>query len=87
MLEQTSYIIALAVIATLSLAAIVHPRFLDNMLQRVGLVMTAFGALLRMYTYAQGEDLLALRYILTYGIAVYALGTALKFWRFNRGRT
>lgn len=83
-LEDILYIASLALIAAVSLAAIYHPRFEDNTLQRVGLVAMCFGAALRLYTYVQGMDLPGLRYALTYGMAIYAMGTALKFWRFNR---
>lgn len=79
------YCIALAIIAAVSLAALYHPKFFDNILQRLGLVLTCFGASLRLYTVLQGDDLPGLRYLLTIGIAVYAIGTAQKFWKFNRG--
>lgn len=82
--ENMLYIAALALIAMVSLAALYHPHFMDNTLQRIGLVAMCFGASVRLYTGLQGEDLLSLRYALTYGVAVYAMGTAVKFWRFNR---
>ena len=82
--EYVVYMLALAIIAIISLAAIVHPQFNDNFLQRLGLAVAAFGAILRMWTLHTGEDSQPLRYLLTYGIAVYALGTALKWRGFNR---
>lgn len=83
-LEDILYIASLALIAAVSLAAIFHPRFEDNTLQRLGLVGMCFGAALRVVTYIQGSDLPGLRYALTYGMAIYAMGTVLKFWKFNR---
>lgn len=83
-IEAVLYIVALAMIAALSVAALWHPKFRDNALQTIGLASMCFGAVVRIYTCLQGQDLLALRYALTYGLAVYGLGTAVKFWKFNR---
>jgi len=84
MLAHVGYTAALLVTALVSLLAVLHPRFNDNTLQRVGLVVISFCAWLNMYTYLDGQDLPILRDGVLYGVAVYAAGTLLKFRRFDR---
>ena len=83
-MEHWIYAGALAVISITSLTAILAAMssvdFYDNLPQRVGLCLICFGSSLRLYTLLDGDEILHLRYMLTFGIAIYAAGTALAFW-------
>lgn len=82
MMEATVYSIALSIIALSCLAGVFSYKFDDNLLQRIGLSVACLGALLRLTELLDmfPDDTRA-RYLLTYGIAVFCLGTAWKFWR------
>lgn len=83
MLLDYVYAVSLLVIALVTLLAVLHPRFNDNTLQRVGLCGMCFGASLRLYTFLGGQDLQNLRFTLTIGMAFYLLGTVAKFRKFD----
>ena len=82
MMEQHLYIAALLLICLLTTTAVLCPKYNDNLVQRIGLSMACIGAAARL---AEIESLLEqtnhIRYFLTYGIAVFCLGTAYKVWR------
>ena len=82
MIESTVYSIALAIIALGCLAGVFCHKFDDNLIQRVGLSVVCLGACLRLTeTFGIFPDDTKARYLFTYGVALYCLGTAWKFWR------
>lgn len=87
MLLDYLYLPALLIIGALSLAAILDHAFDDNLVQRIGLAMTCFGSVIRLYTLLNGTgDLAGPRLVLINGIAVFAIGTAYRFWCRNHYR-
>ena len=81
-MESVLYITALVVICLACTTAVLCSKYDDNLIQRVGLSMACIGAATRL---AEIESLLEqtnhIRYFLTYGIAVFCLGTAFKVLR------
>ena len=86
MMEQTLYLLALAILAALSLIAVLHNSFNDNLLQRTGLVGVFFGASIAVWHGLHGVERCAPGYLFTYGMAVYGLGTAWKCWLFRNSK-
>lgn len=79
------YLPGLLVIAIASLLAIYSQGYDDNLAQRIGLSMTCFGAVIRIYAMFHGQgDSDAPRLLLLYGVAFFALGTVWKHWRIHR---
>lgn len=83
-MEQTVYFISLGVICAVSVLATFSKTFDDNLGQTLGLGATCMGAAVRM------TELVGVipndtngRFLLTYGMALYALSTAYKFWRYK----
>lgn len=83
MMENILYMASLALIALLSLVAVLHNSFNDNLVQRVGLSLACLGAMARFWHGLDGLELPAPKYLFTYGIAIYGLGTAYKCWQFR----
>ncbi len=82
MLENTIYIIALAIIAACALLGVLSHKFEDNLPQRVGLSMACLGAVVRLTELLDHfPDETPARYLMTYGIALFCVGTTWKFWR------
>lgn len=81
---QPLYIVSLLVLAVLSLTAVYSHSFDDNLIQRFGLTFVCFGAVFRLWEMIGGLDLTGPRYLMTYGCALFATGTALRFWRDRR---
>lgn len=71
--------IALVLIAAASLLAIWSRAFDDNLIQRVGLAITCFGATMRVMTLLMGTDLMTTRWVITYGVAIFVIGTGWKY--------
>jgi hypothetical protein len=76
------YGVALLVIAFSCVLAVLNRHFDDNLAQRTGLAMTCLGACVRfMEIFAKIPDNANVRYLFTFGIAIYCAGTAYKLWR------
>jgi hypothetical protein len=75
------YLPALLALICITLAGIFYHDFDDNLMQRIGLAVTCFGAVMRLGTLLSGHDLVPPRDILTMGSSLFAIGTAYKFWR------
>lgn len=79
---STLYGAALAIIALSCVTAVFNSHFKDNLPQRVGLSMTCLGACVRILElFDQIPDNTNVRYLFTFGIAIYCAGTAYKLWR------
>lgn len=82
MMESTAYSISLVIIAVTCLLGVFTRKFDDNLLQRLGLSLACIGACLRLSElFWYFPDDTKARYLFTYGVAVFCLGTAWKFWR------
>ena len=82
MLESTVYSIALAIITLACLLGVLSHKFDDNLFQRIGLSVACLGACLRLIElFGYFPDDTKARYLFTYGVALFCLGTAWKFWR------
>ncbi|MFN5348814.1 MAG: hypothetical protein ACK5A0_04655 [Polaromonas sp.] len=82
MIENTAYVTALGIIAACALLGVFSHKFDDNLLQRFGLSMACIGAVLRLTELVdQFPGDTRARYLLTYGIALFCVGTTWKFWR------
>lgn len=81
-MELTAYTFSLVVIAMTCLAGVFSHKFDDNLLQRVGLSLACMGACLRLTElFDFFPDDTKARYLFTYGVACFCMGTAWKFWR------
>lgn len=82
MLETVIYTLSLAVIVTACISAVLSPKFDDNLVQRIGLAVACIGATVRLL---DTVDLLDAshhsRHLLTYGVSIFCIGTAYKFWK------
>ena len=79
------YLPGLLVIAIASLLAIYSQGYDDNLMQRIGLSMTCFGAVIRIYAMFHGQgDSDAPRLLLVHGIAIFAAGSVWMHWRNHR---
>lgn len=82
MAENIIYSAALLIIILASAAGVFSPRFDDNLVQRVGLATACLGAALRLLDLLDFLDANNnARYLMTYGFAIFSVGTAWKFWR------
>ena len=82
MMETTIYVIALLIIGMTSLVAVFYSKYDDNLIQRVGLALTCMGATLRLLDMVDFIDSNNnARFLMTYGVSIFCLGTAYKFWR------
>lgn len=82
MFETTIYVAALVTISITCLGAVLSHKFDDNLLQRIGLAMACMGATVRLLDLVNLVDANSnARYLLTYGVSVFCIGTAYKFWR------
>lgn len=68
----------LALVFVLATAGIFSTRFQDNLLQRLGMVSMAFGAVFAAWHYVLGTAPGTPRFAILYGITLYGLG---KAWR------
>lgn len=80
-MSEAFNLFALTVVAVLALCGIWSRELDDNLIQRVGLAVLCFGASMRLFTLLLGEDLPMTRFAVTYGAAIFAVGTA---WRILR---
>ena len=83
-MSEAFNLFALTIVAVLALCGIWSRELDDNLLQRVGLAVVCFGASMRLFTLMLGDDLPATRFAVTYGAAIFAIGTA---WRILRKGT
>jgi hypothetical protein len=82
LMEAIFYFISLGVICCVSTAAVFSKAFDDNFGQRLGLGLICIGSAVRM-TELFGvipNDTNA-RFLLTYGLCIYSLSSAYKFWQ------
>jgi hypothetical protein len=82
MMASIFYSVALIVIAASCLLAVLYQDFEDNLMQRVGLSSAFLGAVARLselFEHSPNET--HARYLFTYGLAVYCLGTVFKLWK------
>lgn len=69
------------IVATLAVAAVLSHLFEDNLLQRIGLSATFFGAALSAWALAKGAPESFNSFVLmAYGLAIYGAGTTKKVW-------
>ena len=81
MAENIMYSASLLIIILASMAGVFSPRFDDNLMQRIGLSLACLGAILRLLDLSDALPINEnARYLLTYGVAFFSVGTALNFW-------
>ncbi|MBI3103252.1 MAG: hypothetical protein HYY98_17120 [Burkholderiales bacterium] len=77
----TIYTLALLIIAAVSALGVLHPRYEDTLLQRVGMAVACLGAVAELAALASGYDRINAHITTSTGAALFALGTMLKKWR------
>ena len=80
------YTLALLVVALVCALGVLHPRYEDTLLQRVGMAVACLGAVAELAALASGYDRINAHITTTLGAALFALGTVLKKWRGPRMR-
>ena len=79
MIETTIYVASLAIISATSMFAVFWNKYDDTLLQRVGLALSCMGATFRLLDMIDLIDANSnARYLMTYGIAIFCVGTAFK---------
>jgi hypothetical protein len=81
---QALVLLPYALVAAIAAAAVLHHGFEDNLIQRVGLSGICTGAALKVATLLQSsQDPNQSCTVLAYGVAIYGVGTVIKFhyWR------
>jgi hypothetical protein len=71
-------------LAAISLVAVLCHCFNDNLAQRVGLSGVCIGACLKSFSLVVATSPGDSCAIIAYGMAIYAVGTFMKFRKFNR---
>ena len=74
----TLYCALLAVVAFICALAVLHPRYEDNLLQRVGMAITCIGATAQIFVTWAGMYGMHSRLFLVAGVAIFAVGTLWK---------
>lgn len=78
-------LLPLFLVAAIAALAVLHHEFNDNLLQRIGLSGVCIGATLSMVSVLQDHGSRGESYtILVYGLAIYAIGTLVKFKRLHK---
>lgn len=73
-------------VASISAAAVLYHGFEDNLVQRIGLSGVCIGAVLKIATMLQSPGTANESCtLLAYGVAIYAVGTVIKFRKWRRG--
>ena len=82
MIETVIYSAALIIICITCISGVLYCKFDDNLLQRIGLALACMGAIVRLLDMVDlVDDSSNARYLLTYGVAVFCVGTTYKFWK------
>ncbi len=71
-------------LAAISLVAVLCHCFKDNLPQRIGLSGVCIGACLKTFSLVSATPPGDSCVIIAYGMAIYGIGTFLKFRKFNR---
>lgn len=81
------YILALLTVALVCALGVLHPRYEDTLLQRIGMAVACLGAVAELAALWHGYDRINAHITTTLGAALFALGTVVKKWRGpHRGR-
>ena len=81
-MEAILYNASLVIIAVTCLIGVFARAFVDNLVQRIGFSMACLGAVVRLLeSISQSPNETAARYLFTYGVATYCIGTVFKLWR------
>jgi FtsH-binding integral membrane protein len=86
MLSLVLSVVALSLLIALSLVAIFHPKYHENWLQFAGLWGIVFGGTAKVAQLLDRDYSSAENTLLFGALAMFALGTALKWRRFNAQR-
>jgi len=77
----TLYTLALLIVAAVCALGVLHPRYEDTLLQRIGMAVACLGAMAELAALWHGYDRINAHITTTTGAALFALGTVLKKWR------
>lgn len=77
----TLYTLALLIVALVCALGVLHPRYEDTLLQRIGMAVACLGAVAELAALASGYDRINAHITTTLGAALFALGTVVKKWR------
>lgn len=75
------YTLALLIVALVCALGVLHPRYEDTLLQRIGMAVACLGAVAELAALASGYDRINAHITTTLGAALFALGTVVKKWR------
>lgn len=81
-MESIIYSLALFIIALACVIGVLSQKFEDNLCQTVGLAVACLGASVRLLeVFGSFTNETNARYLFTYGISIFCVGTVWKFWR------
>lgn len=75
---QVLYLLALLVTSVVCLLGVLHPRYQDNLLQRLGMAVACLGAVAELWTTLEGVVRVNAHIVSSVGVALFAVGTVLK---------
>lgn len=77
---------ALLIVTLLCITGTLAPSFKDNLAQRAGMALLAYGCASRVESIWHSQYVPIDALFLHLGMAIYACGTAYKHWRYTTGR-
>ena len=81
-MEAFIYGLSLVIIAVTCIGGALLKKFDDNLFQTVGLCISCLGASVRLFeVFGSFTNETNARYMFTYGIAIFCLGTIYKYWK------
>ena len=81
-MEAFIYGLSLVIIGVSCVIGVLGKKFDDNLFQTIGLGICWLGASVRLYeVFGSFTNETNARYMFTYGIAIFCLGTIYKYWK------
>lgn len=75
------YIAELTIVAFICLLGVLHPRYEDNLLQRVGMACTCIGCMAQILILWRDHEGANALTVTMAGVSAFAIGTVWKKWR------
>jgi hypothetical protein len=83
---QTVYCLSLAAIAVICALAVLHPRYHDNLGQRIGMAITCIASVAEIWATAQSPERMNASALFAAGVALFGTATLWKKIKDDRRR-
>lgn len=81
---QTVYCLSLAAIAAICAVAVLHPRYQDNLGQRIGMAITCIASVAEIWAATQSPERMNATALFAAGVALFAASTVWKKFQADR---